>query len=581
MEEKYYQIIKKNRELGAELLHEPKVSIGVFSNIIVSQLKEVLEYELRQNKINAYVNNGDYNNIVQNSMHVQPGDNLLYIWDLTNIIDGFYYKSEVLSENELNDIVENTKHQIDLVLSNCKDNFVLFTSFSSLVFTHSFYGRTNYDKCAKDLNDYLFSRTNNRVFIIDIDKIITRIGIDEAINLRDFYSSKSLYTVRFYKYLAKILLPVFRSLKGMAKKALILDCDNTLWKGIVGEDGPSLIQMSSGTREGIPFEEFQYLVKYLAKRGVIIGLNSKNNENDVAEILNKHPHFVLKNDIVIKKINWQNKASNIQEIVQELNIGIDSIVFVDDSDFEISIVNKMLPEVETFQVADTSSFPWRFREVLQLFFNISTTGEDLKRAKLYKDQFSRKQEEDRFLSIDDFLKSLKLQLLLNIDDKENVARIAQLSQKTNQFNLTTIRYSEQDILTFMNSSNSFVYSISVSDKFGDMGITGVAIVKCDFKDSIAEIDSFLMSCRIIGRNIEFKFINEIVQILSKLNIKKINGCFSKTIKNEQVRDFYDKIGFVQEKNMKIAGNRMKYSISVAEFTGKDVEFIKMNYGNKN
>lgn len=355
-------------------------------------------------------------------------------------------------------------------------------------------------------------------------------------------------------------------MNGKTKKALIFDCDNTLWKGILGEDGFDTIKI---------FQEVQYLAKILAKNGIIIGLCSKNNPEDVDTVIENHKDMILNDeDIVIKKVNWDNKASNIRAIAKELNIGLDSIVFVDDSDFEVNLIKEELPMVKVIQVPKKEyEYNLLIRDTMNLFYNPSQTTEDLSKVTMYKEQVKRREEEQKIGNIDEYLKSLNLEITTYLDDIDSVKRISQMTQKTNQFNLTTKRYTEKEIENFINNDDYSVLAIGVNDKFGDNGIVGLAIL--EYKNNIVHMDTLLMSCRVLGRNIEFRFMDIIKDIVRNKGLDKLSAKYIKTLKNGQVADLYDRYGFeVLEKDQELT----RYRMLVKNYKNKNLEYIKVKNG---
>ena len=560
---KYSEIIKANKKL--EQNKKPKYQIAILSNIMVHQSKEICEYSLRQNSINAEVALGDYDNIVQDSLKYQNAHSVLIFWELWNLIDGLQYKIESLSDNEFSAVIDKTKHEMDIVFYNLsKVSLVVVNKFSSLVFNHFSLKQNRIDILMNELNQYLATKKN--IILIDIDKVIASISIEKSIDLRYYYSSKTLYSIEFYKKYFDYIKPIFLSANGKVKKALIFDCDNTLWKGILGEDGFEKIKM---------YKEIQYLAIQLSKKGVIIGLCSKNNPQDVDEVLEKHPKMILRDEnIVIKKVNWEDKATNLKSIAKELNIGLDSIVFIDDSDFEVNLIKEELPMIEVFQVPNKEyEYAMMIRDILNLFYNPKETKEDLEKVKMYKTQIKRAKEEENITDIEEYLKGLGLNITYFIDDISQADRISQMTQKTNQFNLTTKRYTKIDIETFINNKNMSVISISVNDKFGDSGIVGLAIL--EFKNDLAIIDTFLMSCRVLGRNIEYRFMDIIFDILKDKSISKVNSVYIKTLKNDQVSDLYDRYGFeVLEKDE----NLIRYRMLVKNYKNKNLNYIGVKNG---
>jgi FkbH-like protein len=375
-----------------------------------------------------------------------------------------------------------------------------------------------------------------------------------------------------------MIKPSISSVFGRVKKVLILDCDNTLWGGIIGEDGFDGIHMSDISPKGKAYKEVQMLILNLQKAGVLVALCSKNNFDDVDRVIKQHPDFLLKDsDIVAKKINWEDKASNIKQLSIDLNLGLDSFVFIDDSKFEIGLIEKELPEVKCFLVPNNiSEYPYYFREILNIFYSSVNAKEDNRKTELYKTEEIRKNIATRFESIEEYLISLELELTITWDKDISIERIAQLTQKTNQFNLTTRRYSENDIRIMMTNSNVKIASFSLSDKYGDYGVVGVCIIKIIANKEIgnrAIIDTFLMSCRVIGRNVEFAFFQQIALKLKSENISNIEAEYVATPKNHQVKDFYPSIGF---SIIKSTNENVNYTLDIKNIQKiNSINFIKI------
>jgi FkbH-like protein len=574
IELKYSEVLKLNKELG-DKLESRHYSITVLSNIIVQQSKEILEYKLRCEDINANIDFGDYDNIVQDSEKYNSSNVVIIFWELCNIIDGLQYKAELLDKNQLDAIFEKIKAEIDLVLKNLnKMSLVLFNIFTSLSFSISNIKKNNLELLAIQLNHYLEENISANVRLVNIDKIIASVGFSNSLDLRYYYSSKALYTIDFFKAYAEFVKPFIMSANGKSKKALIFDCDNTLWKGILGEDGFDNIEMSSNSKNGGIFSEIQTMALSLNKQGILIGLCSKNNPDDVDKVIASHPDMQLREEhITIKKVNWTDKVSNFKEISNELNIGFDSLVFVDDSSFEVNLIKEQLPEVTVLQVPNKLyEYPKMLRENLDLFYNLSLTAEDSKKIEMYKNQVKRKTVKKEFTDIEDYLASLGLKITLFENDESIVSRMSQMSQKTNQFNLTTKRYTESDIQNFIDDKNADVYAFSVADKFGDSGVTGLGIISSNSETEITEIDTLLMSCRIIGRNIEYVFMDYIIEKIKEKNIKTINAKYIKTSKNQQVEQFYKQCSFSLSKS---TDSCRDYSLDINNYLSKIINYINV------
>ena len=574
---KSFEIIKLNKELEGTFDSNP-YEILILSNIVVNQLRDVLEYNLRLEGINANVNFGDYDNIVQDSYMHNNYNLIIIFWELSNFSDSIYYDIENYDNKKLEQIINSKKSEIELVIKNLKNiPLVLINKFNSSSFKSVNNENSNYDFLMNELNNFMKDHIGNNTKLIDLSNIFQDITISKSIDKRYFYSSKSLYTNSFFKSYSNLIKPILMSANGKSKKALIFDCDNTLWSGVLGEDGFDNIEMSPSTPKGIFFHEVQKIANYFSKKGVLIGLCSKNNLDDVQNVITNHSDFIIDdNIIIIKKVNWTDKATNLREISSELNIGLGSIIFVDDSSFEINLINSQIPEIKTIQVPKTlSEYPNLIYDCQSFFYNLSSTTEDSRKNKMYKENIERKSSERKFNNLNDFLKSLNIELNIVKDDFSNIPRISQMTQKTNQFNLTTKRYTENEIEIFLNSKEHTLYSFSVLDKFGDNGITGLVILK--ISNDVVLIDTFLMSCRIIGRKIENAFINFLLNELKLQGKKLVNANYIKTKKNVQVEKFYDNIGFNVDRCQK---ENTSYILNLKEFKSQKINFIKLNFNGK-
>lgn len=573
---KYTEILHLNKTLVGTIRSKP-YEIGIISNVTVNSFKEVLEYSCRLNQIEPKVEIGNFDNIVQDSAVLNNKDLIIIFYDVLNIVDQVSDFFEDLEEEKYNNLKNKLFTEIDIIFENLSNTAsVIFNSFSSAYYNNNNVQVSKIETFVKELNAYVEQKKTSNVSIVNIDKLYANIGFKQSIDFRFYHSSKAPYTFAFLKNYVDEIETVFLRNTGKLKKAIIFDCDNTLWKGVIGEDGMEGIDMSPTTKSGKFYHFVQRIAVFLSKRGVIVGLCSKNNEQDVLDVLRNHKHMILKEDhIVIKKVNWMDKASNLRAISSELNIGIDSLVFVDDSNFEINLIKEQVPEITTIQVPTSiSDYPDLILKNVYKYFNLVLNSDDAKKTEMYKQQFERENSKTTFSSIEDYLASLEIELTVVKNDKAHLPRIAQLTQKTNQFNLTTYRYTDSQVNQFMADKKHEVYAMFVKDKFGDNGLTGVCIAKEDEKDSKnAIIDSLLMSCRIIGRNIEFVYVSHIIKDLANKGYQTLTAVYIPTKKNGQVEDFYDKIGFNLIEN--INGTKY-YSLNISDFEPKKVDYIKIN-----
>jgi FkbH-like protein len=572
---KISEIMERNRSLGKSferLDHQ----VIVLSNVTVNGVKDILEYSLRESKIPSIVQIGDFDNIIQDSGRFANSDAVVIFWESLGFIDGFQYKSHLMTSSDLADLVQKIKGEISLLIKNLSQTrLVILNRFSALAVTSSFIRKTNIDVVCAELNQYLESQIPSNFLLIDLDKVLAQTGLDNSFDWRFFYSSKALYTSTFFKNYCLFIRPAILASVGLTKKALFLDCDNTLWGGILGEDGAENLKLGAHSTEGVIYEEIQYLAKYLSKNGVIIGLSSKNNPHDVDHFICSSQRMILKEeDISHKAVNWSDKHANLKAAAKSLNIGLDSFVFVDDSHFEINLVKDLAPEIYSVLVPEkTFQYPKIFRDLMAAsFFSLTRTAEDKNKISMYKAEADRTKEKDQFGSIEEYLKSLRLKIFVEKNNKHQIDRISQLTQKTNQFNLTTKRYSTVDIAQFMSSPIHTVYSFSVIDNFGDYGHVGVCILNTENNE--ATIDTMLMSCRVMGRNVEFAFFNFLVTELKNIGLKRIYSSYVQTAKSIPVESFYEGLGFQLETSNE--SKQKQYSLKISDYQFKNTEYIEVS-----
>ena len=569
---KYTEIIRRNREFRRTAAGA-KYRVLVLSNIVVLYFKEVLEYALAEGGVNAEVILGGYDAILQESPQAATHDTVIVFWELANLVEGLQYRADLMAEEKLDELFTQAASQVDLALGNlAAASLVLFNRFTDAAFASYGLRPSSSAQLAARLNRHLESRAQSTLILVDLERILIQVGLRDALSLREYYSSKSLYSVAFFKTYAQQVRPSILAACGKSKKVLIFDCDNTLWDGILGEDGIEGIAMSARDARGAAFEEVQFIAKSLARRGVILGLCSKNNDADVVEVERHHPDFHLRDgELVVRRVNWGNKADNLREIAAELNVGLDSLVFVDDSAFEVDLVRGELPEVTVFRVPENRhAYPAEFRKLARLFFNLSETAEDLRKSAMYREQRSRNALQREFTDLDGYLRELRLAIEISVNDRALVPRAAQMTQKTNQFNLTTRRYTEQDISQFIDKGD-LVVCMAVKDRFGDSGVTGLAIVRLDGAE--ATIDTLLMSCRILGRNLEFVFVGSLLSLLLARGVERVGASFVPTRKNHQVTDFYERAGLGEPR---LVTEGKLYTLVLRDHRPCDIDYISVS-----
>lgn len=402
-----------------------------------------------------------------------------------------------------------------------------------------------------------FSEQYQNLKVVDISEFTRHYAAEELIDWKFYFISQMGLNPKLSKDFKAWFSRKMESIALKRKKCLVLDLDNTLWGGVLGEEGVEGIQIG-GDYPGKAFLYFQEALLELSKSGVILAVCSKNNERDVLEAWEKNPFLVLRKEhFSTYRINWTDKATNIKEMAEELNIGLDSFVFVDDNPTERELIRQVLPMVEVPEFpVQPYELPVFFHKLVEDYFNVySVTDEDKKKTQQYKANASRAQEQRNFGDFTEFLRSLNIQMTIEGANEFNVQRIAQMTQKTNQFNLTTKRYTDADIRKFMQDGWK-IWCLSVADRFGDNGITGCIMVNGN------EIDTLLLSCRILGKGIEHAFIKKILMLLRESGVEELKAAYQPTQKNGQVADFYEKNGFYMVS--RTADDAKHYSLALAD-----------------
>lgn len=384
----------------------------------------------------------------------------------------------------------------------------------------------------------------SNVYPFDLKRSVEQIGRERFYSDKFWYLGGMKFTMEASALIEKEISRMTDALSGCRKKCLVLDLDNTLWGGVIGEDGIDGVLLSD-SKEGARYKDFQRRIKELKKTGTILAVNSKNNPDDALEMIRKHSDMVLKEDDFVNfKVNWQPKVENMKEIAEELNIGIDSLVFIDDNPAERESVKEILPQVTVPDFPkDTSRLSSMMTELYRdLFLSLKATGEDLEKTEMYRQNTMRKDLMKSSASVDDFLKSLETSVQMRSIRSDDLSRAAQLSQKTNQFNVTTRRYSDSDISAMMADPSYYLFIASVKDRFGDNGIVALIIVKKSGKEE-ACIETFLMSCRVMERYVEDLIIDKVENIMESEGVLNLYANYIPTPKNKPVEKLFDRLGY--------------------------------------
>lgn len=403
------------------------------------------------------------------------------------------------------------------------------------------HGRVNY---VSRLNErfYRYIQSHNNIYLNDINYLSACYGLDQWSDPFYYHMYKYTLCIQAIPVLSFNICNIIKSIFGKNKKGLVLDLDNTLWGGVIGDDGIEGIEIGQETSMGQVFQEFQMYIKQLKDYGILLNVDSKNDIENAKAGLN-HPDSILKpEDFLIIKANWEPKSQNIKSIAEELNIGKDSLVFVDDNPAERQIVECQVPEVAVPRMGTPEQYI-RILDHSGYFEMTNFSEDDTKRNQMYLDNAKRSMEQEHFADYQDYLQSLEMSATIRSFDEIHMARIAQLTNKSNQFNLTTLRCTQGDITAMANSDAFITLYGRLSDKFGDNGL--VTVVVGEKIESSLHIRLWLMSCRVLKRDMEYAMMDCLVEKCAKEGIFNIIGYYYKTAKNGMVKDFYGTQGFTQ------------------------------------
>jgi FkbH-like protein len=467
----------------------------------------------------------DLDTIIEKLNSKIDSDYLIILLDKKFYFENFINKEAFENIELLKELLLNfrEKNSSKILLSNIS---------SSLIDINSTFNIEEYRKLIS-LNERIEELTNeiSDLAIINIFNLSIKYGTNNLFNLKNSFLFQTPYTKLAIEKISDEIIKKIKIFESKRKKVIVLDADNTLWGGIIGEDGVEGIACDENY-PGVVYRYFQNQMKFLKESGLVLCLVSKNNYNDAKEPFEKKDMPLKWDDFVIKKVNWLPKSQNIKDISIELNVGIDSLIFFDDNEFELAEVKGLYPQVECVKIdKDNPIINLSLVEKLTSLHSLKITAEDRDKTNQYLAEQRRSGSFKDAKSIDDFIKTLDIKITYWINNFNQIARITQLVNKTNQFNLTTKRYTQTQIQEFM--KNEKVFSFKVEDKFGDMGIVGVIIVIGD------KIDTFLLSCRVLGRGIEDKILELVIQNCDT----PLFATYIKSQKNSQVEELYEEFGF--------------------------------------
>ena len=562
-EEKLFTYLNKSK-LSSNIDYEKKIQIAILGGFTLYGLEETIRVKCDEKKIQCVTHVSGYNQYNQeifdekSQLYKFSPDITFLIFDSRNVLGELFLNPYSVSVEERKRFVQNKSDEIinlaKTLVKKSKSKLIL-SNFSIPSYSPIGINETREEFGLHDMvgnlnqNIKIGLRLEPEIFIYDLNSFVTKFGENNVFDYKQFFYGDIRISLDYIPYLAQELMGYITAVLGLVKKCIVLDLDNTLWGGIVGEDGFDGIKLGDDPI-GRAYVEFQNNLLALNQRGVLLAINSKNNFDEAIQVIKEHPNMILKEDnFACVRINWNDKVANMKEISDELNIGLDSMVFVDDDPVNIEYVRSNLPEVASIQMpADNChNNASNLKSMTAIFDMLKLTDEDKARNTMYLEQRKRAEFKTQVGNLENFLKQMNISVNIKNADDFTIPRISQLTLKTNQFNLTTRRYQEEDIRKFSQDSKKIVECAQIEDKFGDNGITAAYIVNKDNEQQWT-IDTFLLSCRVIGRGVEDGILSHIIEKARKDGISQVRGEYIKTEKNQPAENLFADFGFKKEGN---------------------------------
>ena len=432
-------------------------------------------------------------------------------------------------------------------------------------------------KFINEINIHISNYAQNRAgfYINDINYLSSYHGLENWHHERSWSMGKYAFNYSLLPYFSFNLFSIIESIYGLKKKVLILDLDNTLWGGVIGDDGINNIKLGPDDPLSESFLRFQEYVKHIQNTGVVLAICSKNDMHNALDGLSHQHSLLKKDDFVSIKANWEHKSSNIIDIAKELNLGLSSFVFIDDNPAEREEVKNRLPEVSVPEIGKDINEYIKIINNCNYFDRLSWSEEDANRTNLYSENTQRSNELNKFVDYQDYLESLEMESIVHAFDNKNLERIHSLINKTNQFNLTTKRYTDAEVDIVKNSVDKIGIYGKLKDKFGDNGLITVLAGSLDHTNLTFTIDMWCMSCRVFKRDMEFHFFNELIKRLKTFGVKKVIGLYIQSKKNSIVADLYEEIGFSIQNS---ESEKKIYTMNIEDYIGIKTKIEEKNNG---
>jgi FkbH-like protein len=431
------------------------------------------------------------------------------------------------------------------------------------------------DSINRELAEYVLGSGD---VLLDVAGLAETVGLADWHNVQLWNMGKFSFSDELIALYGDHVARTVAAIRGKSRKALILDLDNTVWGGVIGDDGLEGIKVAQGDAQGEAHLAVQRLALDLRKRGIVLAVSSKNTDEVAREPFEKHPEMLLKLDhIAVFQANWNDKATNIQAIAEELSLGLDAMVFLDDNPVERGLVRKLLPQVAVPELPEEPAYYARTLAAAGYFEAVAFASEDLKRAGFYQDNAKRASLQKQVGGVDAYLASLDMTITFQPFDATGRARIVQLINKSNQYNLTTRRYTDPEVTDAENDPDVFTLQVRLADIFGDNGMISVVICRPG-GEGVWDIDTWLMSCRVLGRKVEHMVLREILEHARAAGVHKITGVYRPTDRNKLVVDHYAKLGFQKVMEEESGLTRWGLVVAAAEPESAPMKVVSQGFG---
>lgn len=581
------QIVAQKRKIKKFLLDGDKAfikkNIAILGGSTTAEIKNILELFLLKDGIQPIFYESEYNRFYEDSIFDNPElkefkPDVIYVYTTNRNLKNV--PNVNMSVEDVKALLNEDYQRFELVWRTLRNKYnceIIQNNFERPLY-RLLGNRDCYDIHAQTfyiyrLNGllYEFAQNNDWLHVCDLDYVASDYGLCKWQNPRNWYMYKYALPIDAIPYLAYNVANIIKALYGRNKKGLVLDCDNTLWGGVIGDDGVEGIEIGEENAEAEAYAEFQRYLKSLKTIGVILNIDSKNDLNNALKGFEHRDSVLSKNDFVEIRANWENKDRNLADIAKSLNLLPESLVFVDDNPAEREIVTLRFSDVVAPKIDSVENYI-QIMDRQGAFETINLSDDDRHRPEMYQKNKERQILQHSFADYGEYLRSLEMHAEIVPFEQMSYGRIAQLINKSNQFNLTTRRYSQEQVEEMALSPDYITLQGRLIDKFGDNGIVSMIIGR--IVENECHVDLWVMSCRVLKRDLEFAMMDALVRDCQKRSLKKILGMYIPTAKNALVKNHYETLGFAKVKEHDDGATEWEFSLN-ANYVNKNT-VIKVN-----